>query len=83
MFFFKVKKYIIKILTFYFFSSVYVKENIAVVHVFFEKQGFLKKTRGKIYDELVKNNYNEINTNIKLRQKGCTLFLSFNHINIV
>ncbi len=45
----------IKILIIYIFSSVYVKENVAVVHVFFEKQGFLKKTRGKIYDELVKN----------------------------
>jgi hypothetical protein len=26
---------------------------VAVVHVFFEEQGFLKKTRGKLYDELV------------------------------
>ena len=34
-----------------------MKENIAVVHVFFEKQGFLKKTRGKIYDELVKKGW--------------------------
>ena len=34
-------------------SSDYVKDNVAVVHVFFEKQGFLKQIRGKIYDELV------------------------------
>ena len=38
------------------FSSAYVEENVAVVHVFFERQGFLKKTRGKLYDELVKTN---------------------------
>jgi len=35
------------------FSSVYVEENVSVVHVFFERQGFLKKMRGKLYDELV------------------------------
>ena len=35
------------------YSSVYVQENLAVVHVYFERQGFLKQIRGKIYDELV------------------------------
>ena len=38
-------------------SSDYVKDNVAVVHVFFEKQGFLKQIRGKIYDELVSVGY--------------------------
>ena len=31
-----------------------MRDNVAVVHVFFEKQGFLKHIRGKIYDELVR-----------------------------
>ena len=44
-------------------SSDYVKDNVAVVHVFFEKQGFLKQIRGKIYDELV---------SVCLITKGCT-----------
>ena len=36
------------------FSSIYVEGNLAVVNVFFDKQGFLKQIRGKIYDELVR-----------------------------
>ena len=44
-------------------SSDYVKDNVAVVHVFFEKQGFLKQIRGKIYDELV---------SVCFATKGCT-----------